>query len=140
MLTKFLKLCSWNIKGYTSRDIGNKFLDQDFLKTFEEADFIGISETNIHNEILDRMNIPGFQLLDYKNQNKNLKSGTAPGGIAVFIREACKNLFERVKLENENIIWIKVKKEVSGRKRIYILGRVILIQRVLVKIRNISPT
>ena len=62
MLTKRLKLCSWNIKGYTSREIGNKFRDKEFLKNFEEADFIGITETHIHEEILDCMSIPGFEL------------------------------------------------------------------------------
>ena len=71
MLNKRLKFCSWNIKGYNSREIGNKFQDKEFLDFFEEADFIGLTETHIHEEILDRMNIPGFKLFDYKNRNRN---------------------------------------------------------------------
>ena len=122
MLTKRLKLCSWNIKGYTSREIGNKFRDKEFLKHFEEADFIGITETHIHEEILDSMSIPGFELFAYRNRSKNLKSGNAPGGISVFIRENLINLFEHVKMENEDTIWVKIKKEVSGEIRDIYIG------------------
>ena len=68
MLTNRLNICSWNIKGYNSREIGNKFHDKEFLKFFEEIDFIGLTETHIHEEILDRMNIPGLNFLVIKTK------------------------------------------------------------------------
>ena len=68
------------------------------------------------------MNIPGFELLASKSHSKNLKSGNAPGGIAVFIRETRINLFETVKLENEDTIWVKVKKEATGEERDIFIG------------------
>ena len=45
MISKVIKFCSWNIHGYMSRLIGNKFEDKEFLKIFEDVDFIGITET-----------------------------------------------------------------------------------------------
>ena len=122
MLTERLNLCSWNIKGYNSREIGNKFRDKEFLKIFENVDFVGLTETHIHKEILDRMNIPGFELFDSKSHSKNLKSGNAPGGIAIFIRETLINLFDTVKLENEDTIWVKIKKEATGEERDIYIG------------------
>ena len=39
----------------------------------------------MHKEILQHMCILGFQLLQSKNREKNFKSGTVAGGIAVFV-------------------------------------------------------
>ena len=33
-------------------------------------DFVGLIETHMHTEILDKMNIPGFHGLDTKNKQK----------------------------------------------------------------------
>ena len=121
MLRDKLKFCSWNIHGYNSRELGNKFNDKEFLKTFVDVDFVGITETHIHDEILDNMNISGFRLLSAKNRAKNLKSHTASGGIAVFVKESLCKLFTVVNIENEDAIWVKIKKEISGEERdIYI--------------------
>ena len=73
MISKVIKFCSWNIQGYNSRSIGNKFEDKEFLKTFDDMDFIGITETHMHAEVLDKMNIPGFHRIHTKNQLKNKK-------------------------------------------------------------------
>ena len=81
MISKLLKFCSWNIQGYNSRVIGNKFEDGEFLKIFENMDFVGLTETHMHTEILDKMNIPGFHRLHTKNQQTNAKSNKAPKGI-----------------------------------------------------------
>ena len=78
---KTLEFCSWNIHGYKSRQIGTKFLDQDFLEIIKNVDFLGITETHGHEEILDELNIPGFTRISYKNREKNLKSGTSSGGL-----------------------------------------------------------
>ena len=99
MITNTLKFCSWNIHGYSSRLLGNKFEDEDFLDTFKDVDVVGLTETHIHDEVLDQMNIPGFHRLKVKNQPKNEKSNKASKGIAVFVRENKRNLF-RTRLES----------------------------------------
>ena len=67
MINNTLKFCTWNIQGYYSRLIGNKFEDKEFLEWFSEVDVVGITETHVHAEVLDEMNIPGFHRLDVKN-------------------------------------------------------------------------
>ena len=69
-----------------------------------------LTETHIHSENLEHLNIVGFRLLGYKNSKKNLKSNTAPGGIAIFVKENVFMLFTIKKTENEDIIWTKLKK------------------------------
>ena len=76
----------------------------------------------MHQEILQHMSIPGFQLLRSKHREKNLKSGTAAGGIAVFVKENIKHLFNVIKIDNEDTIWVKIKKEMTGEKRDVYVG------------------
>ena len=54
-----LKFCSWNIHGFNSRQLGNKLIDREFLDTIDKVGFLGITETHIHDGILDKLNIPG---------------------------------------------------------------------------------
>ena len=93
MISKVIKFCSWNIQGYNSLLIGNKFEDKEFLKIFDDIDFIGFTETHIHTEVLDKMNLPGFHRIHTKNQPKNEKSNKASKGIAVFVKEGIKDYF-----------------------------------------------
>ena len=78
MINKKLRFCAWNVQGYNSRQIGNKFEDKEFLECFKEMDFVGITETHVHTEVLDKLNIPGFTRLHFINESKNAKSNTAP--------------------------------------------------------------
>ena len=57
MIYKKLRFCAWNIQGYNSRQIGNKFEDKEFLECFKEMNFGGITETHVHTEVLDKLNI-----------------------------------------------------------------------------------
>ena len=122
MISNKLNFCSWNIQGYNSRQVGNKFCDQEFLSKFENTDFVGVTETHSHTEVLDKLNIPGFHRLDVKNQPKNRKSNTAPKGIGVFVKESIKNLFTLVPIVNEDAIWVKLKRELSGEERDIYIG------------------
>ena len=122
MFGNALKFSAWNIHGYNSRDIGNKFHDEEFQNIFNNDDFVGLTETHVHDEILDKMNIPGFHRLKVKNRPKNLKSNTAPKGIAVFVKESIKELFSVVNIENEDAIWVKVCKELSGEEKDLFIG------------------
>ena len=76
----------------------------------------------MHEEAIDEMNIPGFHRLKFKNQLKNKRSNTAPKGIVVFVKEDKKNLFSPVITDNEDAIWIKMKKEISGEGQDIFIG------------------
>ena len=117
MISKRLKFCSWNIHGFKSRQFGVKLRDQDFLTTIKDVDFIGLTETHMHDETLEHLSIPGFHLLGYKNRKKNLKSNTASGGIAIFVRDNLIKLFTIIKSGNEDTVWVKIKKEFTGMGR-----------------------
>ena len=108
MIGRKLKFCSWNIHGYKSRQSGIKLKDPNFLSIVEDADVVSRTETHIHDEILGNLSIPGFILRSYKNRQKNVKSGTAAGGIAVFVKQHVSNLISVVKGGNDDIIWIKI--------------------------------
>ena len=68
---KNLEFCSWNIHGHHSRLIGSKFADTEFLNIIKKSDFLGITETHIHDDILEKLNIPGFTRISFKNRKKN---------------------------------------------------------------------
>ena len=116
MISKKLKFCSWNIHGYMSRQVGLKLRDPDFLN------FIGLGETHVHDEIMEHLNVFGFNRIGYKNRKKKLKSKTASGGIAIFAKEDIAYLFTHVKTENGDTIWAKIKKEHTGTGRDIFIG------------------
>ena len=109
-----LKFCSWNINGYKSRQIGNKLHHEEFFNIVKDKDFIGVTETHMHDEILEHLSIPGFKCVKYKIQKKNLKSNTAPGGIAIFVKEYLAELFSVENTGNEDILCVKAKKACWG--------------------------
>ena len=75
-----LKFSYWNINGWKSRTIGNKLIDNDFLREMQHSDIISLGETHIHDGTLEKLCIPGFTLVTYTNKPINPKSKTAPGG------------------------------------------------------------
>ena len=60
-----LNFCSWNIHGHNSREIGNKLSDKDFLNTIQNVDFVAVTETHVHKEIIEKLNIPGYHCLSF---------------------------------------------------------------------------
>ena len=90
-----MNFLSWNIHGYRSRLIGNKLLDVEFIRMLEDIDFLGLTETHIYDEILDNLNVPGFQRLSFKTRKRNAKSGMAAGGIAVLLKKMWQNYFKK---------------------------------------------
>ena len=73
MILGKLKFCTWNIHGYKSRAIGNKLHNEEFLEILSDIDFIGITETHMHDDILENLSIPGFHLIDFKNRKKKIE-------------------------------------------------------------------
>ena len=59
----------------------------EFSNIVKDKDFVGITETHMHEEILENLSFPGFKCLKYKIQKKNLNSNTASGGIAIFVKD-----------------------------------------------------
>ena len=121
-----MKISSWNINGHKSRNIGNKFLDRDFLDEIKEDGLVGIVETHIYDEILDKLLIPVFKLLTYKNRTFNKISKKGDGGIAVFIKEKFSKFIIPEKIENPDSIWVKINKELSGEDDDIFVGTVYL--------------
>ena len=112
-----LNLSYWNLHGWKSRIVGNKFTDEDFLSEIKNSDLIGLGETHIHEGTLDNLCIPGFKLVAYKNRHIHARSKTASGGLAIFAREHVSKLFVPIKTENENILWLKIKKELINENK-----------------------
>ena len=105
-----LNISFWNINGYKSRIVGNKFADPDFLVEVQKCDIVGIGETHIHDEILEELSIPGFVLLKYKNRKKSTRNNKSFGGIAIFVKPEIKNIVHPIETENQDIIWLKMNK------------------------------
>ena len=114
MAIKDLKVCSWNIHGYKSRQIGNKLHSEDFLNIIKDQDIISLTETHIHDEILEHLSIPGYKRICHKNRVKNEKSRTAAGGIAIFVKECLEKSFSNVYSDNEDTIWVTLKNDASN--------------------------
>ena len=109
-----LKITFWNIQGYKSRIVGEKLNDPDFISEVQKSDIIGLVETHIHEEILDKLSIPGFVLLKYKNRKKSIKNNKAFGGIAIFTKHSISKIVHYVETENQDTIWLKLNKIDTG--------------------------
>ena len=109
-----LKYAFWNIRGYNSRIIGKKLSSRDFLKNIEGYDVIGLAETHIYSSILEDLSIPGYSLVNYINRERNPKSNTASGGIALFCKDSFSKHFIPQRRENRDVLWVKVNKNFIG--------------------------
>ena len=138
-----IKLSCWNIGGYKSCILGNKFLDPDFLSEINNSDIVGISETHIYDEILNELDIAGFTRLEYKNRKKFKKANKSSGGLAIFAKTTIEKMFEPYKTQNKDIIWMKMKKKFHNHPHDIYLGSAYLsaennTMSISEKIRNIS--
>ena len=107
---KALKISSWNINGITSKYLGNKLYDTDFLNELEGSEIVGITETHVHKGIQDILAIPGYIRVAYKYKPLKTKMNKGYGGLAVFVKE---NLIRHIVPQqntNDDSIWIKIKK------------------------------
>lgn len=104
-----LNISFWNINGYKSRIVENKLTDPDFVMEIQKSDIITLGETHIHDDILEKLTIPGFVLLKYKNRKKSSQNSSS-GGIAIFAKNEIKKIIYPVETGNQDIIWLKLNK------------------------------
>ena len=115
---KSLKLGYWNIHGWSSKIIGNKLTDLEFLQKISKCDIIGLSEIHSDKEV----SIPGFISLKQKIREKKNKGPKIAGGIGVFVKEDSKHLVQVIPNKNQDSIWIKIKKEFCDENEDIFLG------------------
>ena len=97
----------WNINGHSSKYLGDKLLDQEFINVVSECDIIGLGEIQSERDV----DIPGFKRIKQKIREKNSIGPKIAGGLGVFVREKFENLVELVPNSCDDSIWIRVKNE-----------------------------
>ena len=105
-----LKMCYWNIHGWSSKIIGNKLCDEEFLNKIIDYDIVALAE--LHSE--KQLSLPGYLNIKQKIRTKTHKGPKISGGLAVFIKSKYENMIEPVSNKNPDSIWIKIKKEKCG--------------------------
>ena len=63
-----LNVCFWNIHGQTSKLIGDKFRDPEFLNVLGKSHIVGFAELHTESEA----NLTGFGLIKQKKIEKSL--------------------------------------------------------------------
>ena len=104
-----INLTFWNIHGYIKL-IGNKFSDKEFLDTFLDTHIVGLAELHINSTPI----MPGFTLIKQKIRNKRHKGPKIDGGLALFAKTEYAEMITPVSNENEDSIWVKIRKEDTG--------------------------
>jgi exonuclease III len=113
-----LKLCYWNIHGWSSKIIGNKLCDKEFLGKILNYDIVALAE--LHSE--KKLSLPGFMNIDQKIRDKTHKGPKIAGGIAIFIKNEYESLIKVYPNKNPNSIWIKIEKEKCGETEDIFIG------------------
>ena len=106
MTLNHLKCIYWNIHGITSKILGDKTEDPEFLKTISECDIIGLSELHTDKPI----SIPGFSVIKQRIRPKHHKGPKIGGGLAVLIKHNIAHKFQLIPKNNIDSIWIKTSK------------------------------
>ena len=60
----------------------------------------------------------------YENRAYNCRSKTAPGGLAVFCKWNLSNIFVPLQRNSKDILWVKLKKELTGLQEDVYLGTI----------------
>ena len=113
-----LQFCYWNIHGWTSKIVGNKLIDSEFLEKIENYDIVALSELHCEGEL----SLPGFTNIKQKIRKKTHKGPKIAGGIGVYIKEKYVDIIELMPNKNPDSIWIKIKKEACGEPEDIFIG------------------
>ena len=118
-----IQISAWNINGYKSRIVDNKLTDSSFLKEIENDDIVSLVETH-NNSIDDKLSIPGFQRVKVKNRPTNGRKSS--GGLAYFAKGKVIKSIVPINNDNQDVVWIKIKKDIFDKKRDIYVGTVYL--------------
>ena len=111
-----LKVGYWNIHGHTSKIVGNKLNDPEFIEVVSKNDIIGLGE--IHSE--SEVSIPGFVSLKQKIRDKKTKGPKIAGGIGVFVKEEILNSVSVAENKNIDSIWVRIRNGKEKKNDIYL--------------------
>jgi hypothetical protein len=100
----------WNVHGQVSKTMGNKFIDDQFLNLCKNFDVLGLVELHTSS----KPSIKGFKLIKDKIRQKIHKGPKISGGIAVFAKKEIAHMIKYVPNTNEDSIWVKLSKEITG--------------------------
>ena len=98
-----LRCLYWNIHGISSKTLGDKNDNTEFLDIISSYDVICLSELHTDKTV----SIPGFHLKKQKFRPKKHKGPKIGGGIAVYISLKLANNFRLMQNENNDSIWIR---------------------------------
>ena len=97
----------WNINGHKSKYLGDKLLDEEFLKVISDYDIIGLGEIQSEGKV----DIPGFKCMNQKIRGKISLGPKIAGGLGVYVRKEVIDLIELVPNSCDDSIWVKIKSE-----------------------------
>ena len=81
----------WNIHGHWSKYLGDKLVDQDFLKCISDCDIVGLGEIQAG----DLVDIPGYTRIKQKIREKKFQGPKIAGGIiGVFVKHELTHLVQ----------------------------------------------
>ena len=83
-------------------------ISKDFLREIQDYDIIGLAETHVYTAVINDFAIPGYELINYINCERNPKSHTSPGGLALFCKEKISKYIIPLKSDNKDVIWTKI--------------------------------
>ena len=114
-----IQISSWNIRGFKSKIVNNKLSDASFLQEIQNDDIVSLVETH---SVDNNLSIPGFKRVDIKNRSSTSIKGS--GGLACFAKEKLVNekLVIPIKTDNDDSLWIKLKKYIFDKKRDVYIG------------------
>ena len=105
-----LNVTFWNIHGHKSKLIGNKLSDNEFVETFRDDHIVGLVELHMDST----PSIQGFKLIKQKIRKKIHKGPKISGGLALFVRSEYAHLVKPIQNENDDSIWVQLRKEDTG--------------------------
>ena len=109
-----LKIMTWNIHGHKHQVGGqsmSKFEDKEFLSLITNYDIFGLTEIHASPDV--DLNIPGY-ICHKSCRTKSKKATKYSGGVAVYIREKYRSYVELLPVENDGLVWIKLKACLMG--------------------------